>query len=147
MSLDGGKSWKDAALRKDLIRFSSRERRIPVGFAGNGRVVVIVCPSPRSGEVQPLTAGWNPAGYRRKWLSPIPSPSPDAHTMKRIFNIALSLTCAWFGIVTAPVQAAPLGFKLPAETAKLRPSTLPGAAIAALNDAQIKASAEFVLKQ
>lgn len=41
------------------------------------------------------------------------------------------LLCAAFSMVTSPSQAAPLDFKLPAETAKLCPSTLPGAAIAA----------------
>jgi cytochrome c551/c552 len=63
--------------------------------------------------------------------------------MKRISNIVLSLACAWFGVAMAPAQAAPLDFKLPAETAKLRPSTLPGAAIAA-QKCSICHSADYV---
>lgn len=50
--------------------------------------------------------------------------------MKRIFNITMSLACAWFGLMAGSAQATPVNFKLPSETAKLRPSTLPGAAMA-----------------
>lgn len=66
--------------------------------------------------------------------------------MKNFSSIAVALAGAWFGVVTSPAQAAPLDFKLPAETAKLRPSTLPGAAIAA-QKCSICHSADYVSYQ
>lgn len=51
--------------------------------------------------------------------------------MTRVSNITLSLVCVALGVVALFAQAAPLNFKLPADTTKLRSSTLPGAAIAA----------------
>lgn len=63
--------------------------------------------------------------------------------MKTIQCFSLALLCAAFSPVTVPAQAAPLDFKLPAETAKLRPSTLPGAAIAA-QKCSICHSADYV---
>ena len=72
VSLDGGKTWKDASLGKDLGRFSFREWRLPVSFARKGSAVVMVRASNTSGEVQPLTADWNPAGYRRHVVESYP---------------------------------------------------------------------------
>ena len=63
--------------------------------------------------------------------------------MKKFSNIAISWGCAWFGVVAVCAQAAPLDFKLPDETARLRPSTLPGAAIAA-QKCSICHSADYV---
>lgn len=63
--------------------------------------------------------------------------------MKRISSITMSLACAWFGLMASSAQATPLNFKLPEETAKLRPSTLPGAAIAA-QKCSICHSADYV---
>ena len=63
--------------------------------------------------------------------------------MKTIHAISTVLLCAAFSMVTTPGQAAPLDFKLPAETAKLRPSTLPGAEIAA-QKCSICHSADYV---
>ena len=51
--------------------------------------------------------------------------------MKTVQHVLLALLCAALGAVTVPAQAVPFDFKLPAETATLRLSQLPGAAIAA----------------
>ena len=65
VSIDGGQSWRDATLGEDLGRYSFREWRLPVSFSSPGRAVMMVRASNRQGEVQPMTADWNPAGYRR----------------------------------------------------------------------------------
>lgn len=72
VSVDGGNTWKDAALGKDLGRFSFREWRLPVSFARTGSAVVMVRASNKGGELQPLTADWNPAGYRRHVVESYP---------------------------------------------------------------------------
>ena len=63
--------------------------------------------------------------------------------MKTLTQLYPALLCAAFAVATAPGQAAPLDFKLPAETAKLRPSKLPGAAMAA-QKCSICHSADYV---
>ena len=65
VSADGGKSWRNAALGQDLGRYSFREWRLPVSFAHKGPAVLMVRASNKQGETQPMTADWNPAGYRR----------------------------------------------------------------------------------
>ena len=65
VSIDGGNSWRTATLGKDLGRFSFREWRLAVSFKQNGPAVLMVRATGRNGDVQPGTATWNPAGYRR----------------------------------------------------------------------------------
>ena len=65
VSADGGKSWRNAALGQDLGRYSFREWRLPVSFAHKGPALLMVRASNKQGETQPMTADWNPAGYRR----------------------------------------------------------------------------------
>ena len=65
VSVDGGQTWREATLGKDLGRYSFREWRLTVSFARKGPVVLMVRATNRQGEVQPLTADWNPGGYRR----------------------------------------------------------------------------------
>ena len=65
VSVDGGRSWREATLGKDLGRFSFREWRAPVSFSNKGRAVLMVRATSNKGESQPSTADWNPAGYRR----------------------------------------------------------------------------------
>jgi sulfite dehydrogenase len=65
VSVDGGRTWREAALGADLGRYSFREWRLPVKFAAKGQALLMVRASNRSGEVQPLKADWDPAGYRR----------------------------------------------------------------------------------
>lgn len=72
VSIDGGNTWRDAGLGTDLGRFSFREWRLPVNFARKGPAVVMVRASNTGGEVQPLTADWNAAGYRRHVVESYP---------------------------------------------------------------------------
>ena len=72
VSIDGGKSWRAATLGQDLGRYSFREWRLPVSFARKGRAVLMVRATNRQGEVQPATADWNPAGYRRHVIESYP---------------------------------------------------------------------------
>lgn len=65
VSVDGGSTWREATLGADLGRYSFREWRLPVQFAAKGRALLMVRAANRSGEVQPMQADWNPAGYRR----------------------------------------------------------------------------------
>ena len=65
VSIDGGRQWLDAALGKDLGRFSFREWRMPVTFLLKGPATLMVRATSNAGETQPMTADWNPAGYRR----------------------------------------------------------------------------------
>ena len=65
VSIDGGREWRPAKLGHDLGRYSFREWRLPLNFAQRGDVVLMVRATNRQGEVQPTTATWNPAGYRR----------------------------------------------------------------------------------
>lgn len=66
VSIDGGRSWRQARLGQDLGRYSFREWTLPVHFGGQkGAAVLMVRAANRRGEVQPIQASWNPGGYRR----------------------------------------------------------------------------------
>ena len=65
VSVDGGQSWRAATLGHDLGKFSFREWSLPVAFRQKGPAVLMVRATSRGGDVQPTTATWNPAGYRR----------------------------------------------------------------------------------
>ena len=62
---DGGASWRAASLGKDLGRYSFREWSIAFRPGRPGAYDLRVRAKSRSGETQPLTANWNPAGYMR----------------------------------------------------------------------------------
>lgn len=62
LSADDGKSWKEARLGEDLGRYSFREWRLGVALPA-GKHGLKVRAETSAGEVQPLTAGWQPAGY------------------------------------------------------------------------------------
>lgn len=64
VSTDDGKTWKDAALGKDLGKYSFHEWTLPVTFAA-GDHAVRVRASNVKGQTQPMTPLWNPAGYMR----------------------------------------------------------------------------------
>lgn len=64
-SHDGGASWRAASLGKDLGRYSFREWTIAFRPDRKGTYDLRVRARSRSGETQPLTANWNPAGYMR----------------------------------------------------------------------------------
>jgi sulfite dehydrogenase len=72
VSIDGGQSWRAATLGADLGRYSFREWRTAVTFANKGPNVLMVRATNQKGEVQPLTADWNPAGYRRHVVESTP---------------------------------------------------------------------------
>ena len=65
VSLDGGGTWRSAALGPDLGRYSFRPWHLGATFARRGPARLLVRATNRTGEVQPLTAEWNPGGYRR----------------------------------------------------------------------------------
>ncbi|MCG6120661.1 MAG: molybdopterin-dependent oxidoreductase [Blastomonas sp.] len=64
VSTDDGRSWQAARLGEDLGRYSFREWRLGVTLAA-GRHAIRVRAATSSGEVQPMTASWMPAGYMR----------------------------------------------------------------------------------
>ena len=64
LSADGGKSWQPTTLGEDLGRYSFREWKGAVHLP-KGLHALMARATARSGETQPLTAIWNPAGYMR----------------------------------------------------------------------------------
>jgi sulfite dehydrogenase (cytochrome) subunit A len=65
VSVDGGKTWAEARLGQDLGRYSFREWTLPWKPAGKGPMEIRTRAESGSGEMQPLEASWNPAGYKR----------------------------------------------------------------------------------
>jgi sulfite dehydrogenase (cytochrome) subunit A len=64
LSVDDGKTWTPAGLGKDLGNYSFREWKLPVKLAAGDHVLKSRATS-NGGQVQPLEADWNPAGYLR----------------------------------------------------------------------------------
>lgn len=64
-SSDGGETWRQADLGKDLGRYSFREWSISFQPKKAANHDLRVRAKSRAGELQPLTANWNPAGYMR----------------------------------------------------------------------------------
>jgi len=64
VSTDGGKTWANARLGKDLGKYAFREWKLPVKLAA-GNVELKVRATGNGGETQPDTPRWNPAGYLR----------------------------------------------------------------------------------
>ncbi|MFM8468335.1 MAG: molybdopterin-dependent oxidoreductase [Oxalobacteraceae bacterium] len=63
-SVDGGRTWREAILGKELSRYSFREFNF--GFTpSRGDHDVRVRATTRAGETQPYEATWQPAGYMR----------------------------------------------------------------------------------
>jgi sulfite dehydrogenase len=65
VSIDAGRTWRTATLGKNLGRFSFRTWHTHVLFRDKGAAVLMVRATSQRGEVQPPTADWNAAGYRR----------------------------------------------------------------------------------
>lgn len=65
LSQDGGLNWKMAELGEDMGRFSFREWRFELTPMQKGELALMVRATTNNGEVQPLTASWNPGGYQR----------------------------------------------------------------------------------
>jgi DMSO/TMAO reductase YedYZ molybdopterin-dependent catalytic subunit len=64
-SADGGHSWTDAHLDRDLGKYSFRGWTVPFRPATHGPYALMSRAFNRSGETQPMSATWNPAGYMR----------------------------------------------------------------------------------
>jgi sulfite dehydrogenase len=64
-SADGGRSWSDAHLDRDLGKYSFRTWTAPFKPATRGLYSLKVRAFNRAGETQPIIATWNPAGYMR----------------------------------------------------------------------------------
>ena len=64
VSTDGGKTWAQARLGKDLGKYSFREWKLPVKLAAGSHDLKVRATS-NSGETQPDQPRWNPAGYLR----------------------------------------------------------------------------------
>jgi hypothetical protein len=62
---DGGRSWREAELGRDLGKFSFREWTLPFTPARVGVHELKVKATNRIGQSQPLEPLWNPAGYMR----------------------------------------------------------------------------------
>lgn len=71
VSVDGGQTWRQAQLGPDLGRYSFRE--FTHGFVADrpGVVDVRSCAWSKSGEGQPTTAVWQPAGYMRNVIESV----------------------------------------------------------------------------
>lgn len=65
VSTDGGATWKDAELGKDLGQYSFRRWRLAWTPEAKGAYVLKVRATSRDGQTQPLEAGWNRGGYMR----------------------------------------------------------------------------------
>ncbi|CCD88461.1 Sulfite:cytochrome c oxidoreductase subunit A [Bradyrhizobium sp. ORS 285] len=64
VSTDGGQTWTDAKLGRDLGKYSFREWKLPVKLAAGAHELKVRATS-NAGETQPETPRWNPAGYLR----------------------------------------------------------------------------------
>lgn len=64
VSIDGGKTWKSARLGRSYGRYAFREWKVPVKLIAGPHELKVRATS-NGGEVQPIEARWNPAGYMR----------------------------------------------------------------------------------
>jgi sulfite dehydrogenase len=64
VSIDGGKTWQAATLGKDLGKFSFREWSLTVKLPAGAHELKVRATS-NDGNIQPMEASWNPAGYMR----------------------------------------------------------------------------------
>lgn len=65
VSTDGGWTWMETRLGQDLGKFSFREWTMAFKPARKGPLDIKVRAENGAGEIQPLQATWNPAGYQR----------------------------------------------------------------------------------
>ncbi len=66
VSLDGGTSWRDAALEEDHGKYGFRRWNLALTSAARGTAYTIaVRATANDGATQPATQGWNPSGYLR----------------------------------------------------------------------------------
>jgi sulfite dehydrogenase len=65
ISADGGKTWTDAALGKDLGNYSYRRWTLTWKPTAAGKHQLMVRATANDGDMQPDKAGWNRSGYMR----------------------------------------------------------------------------------
>ena len=65
VSTDGGQTWQEARLGASLGKYSFREWTLPFRPERPGPLAIQVRAKGGAGEMQPLQASWNPAGYQR----------------------------------------------------------------------------------
>jgi hypothetical protein len=70
ISTDGGASWTQAKLGKDLGKYSFREWKLRVELAAGAHELKVRATS-NAGEVQPAEPRWNPAGYLRNVIETV----------------------------------------------------------------------------
>lgn len=70
VSTDGGKTWEQAKLGKDLGKYSFREWSLPVKLAAGAHELKVRATS-NDGKTQPMEASWNPTGYMRNVVETI----------------------------------------------------------------------------
>ncbi|MTH95782.1 sulfite oxidase [Roseibium sp. RKSG952] len=63
VSIDGGKSWFPADLKPPVNPGAWQNWSAEITFPGSGTYEVCVRATDQEGEVQPVSAGWNPGGY------------------------------------------------------------------------------------
>ncbi len=65
VSVDGGKTWKQAELGKDEGKYSFRQWQTRFTPAAKGVLTLMVRCTNSNGDAQPATANWNPSGFMR----------------------------------------------------------------------------------
>jgi alkyl hydroperoxide reductase subunit AhpF len=65
ISVDGGQNWRETKLGENLGKFSYREWTTVFKPTRKGPLDIKVRAASLSGDVQPMQASWNPAGYKR----------------------------------------------------------------------------------
>ena len=64
VTIDGGKTWTQAKLGKDLGKYSFREWKLPIKLDAGSHELKVRATN-NAGDTQPMEALWNPAGYLR----------------------------------------------------------------------------------
>jgi DMSO/TMAO reductase YedYZ molybdopterin-dependent catalytic subunit len=65
VSLDGGTTWRDAALGPDVGKYSFRRWSAKLHTRAGETYTIAVRATANDGAIQPATQGWNPSGYLR----------------------------------------------------------------------------------
>ena len=65
VSVDGGSTWREAALERDHGRYSFRRFSVPFAPVAGATYTIMTRATANDGAVQPATQGWNPSGYLR----------------------------------------------------------------------------------
>ena len=71
ISVDGGETWREAALGKDIGRFGFRSFRFPFTPARAGKYQVLAKASNGVGQTQAEKLIFNPAGYHNNVIRPL----------------------------------------------------------------------------